>query len=114
MSPILPVARHSRDDDDDDTVPVPVPRHRAIEPSILESAPSGARRLNRDARRLYSGEISLYRETSASRGTKRRLQLVNFLISSLRPFGIDARRRMTRAVRGDESRTRCSRERGRR
>lgn len=111
MSPILPVARHLRDDDDDDTVPVP--RHRAIEPSILESAPSGARRLNRDARRLYSGEISLYRETSASRRTKRRLQPVNFLISSLRPFGIDARR-MTRAVRGDESRTRCSRERGRR
>lgn len=80
MSPILPVARHSRDDDDDDTVPVPVPRHRAIEPSILESCTeSGARRLNRDARRLYSGEISLYRETSASRGTKRRLRPVNFL-----------------------------------
>lgn len=96
MSPILPVARHSRDDDDDDTVPVPVPRHRATEPSILESAPSGARRLNRDARRLYSGEISPYRETSTSRRTKRRLQLVNFLISSLRPFGIDTRR-MTRA-----------------
>lgn len=35
MSPILPVARRSRDDDDDDTV---VPRHRAIEPSARREA----------------------------------------------------------------------------
>lgn len=103
MSPILPVARRSRDDDDDDTVP----RHRAIEPSVPAAAVSfGVKRFNRDARRLYSasgrlysacgrlysGGISLHCETSPSRRTKRRQHFANFLISSLHPFYVDARR----------------------
>lgn len=102
MSPILPVARRSRDDDDDDTVP----RHRAIEPSVPAAAVSFVKRFNCDARRLYSasgrlysacgclysGEISLYCETSPSRRTKRRQYFANFLISFLHPFYVDARR----------------------
>lgn len=69
MSPILPVARRSRDDDDDDDDDT-VPRHRTIELSILASAPSDARRVS-----MFPRSISVSREMCLQR---------HFLISSLR------------------------------
>jgi len=89
MSLIPPVARRSRDarkttTTTTTTITTTTILHRAIELFIFASVPFGMRD-------FYSDEISLY-ETSPSRSTKCCLYFANFLISSLRPFCIDARR----------------------